>query len=128
MTGILKPRDMLTYPAPPCVWRVGPRGLPAREMFFGLISEVGQSLLCIQCFWRRKPGAHDIELALFFQRRGFDAAVFLGGITVNGGRRILGGSYPPFLEVAAVGAIGEKVARFFLQNLLSLTWAPGSQI
>lgn len=113
MDDIPQAQNMNGNSEPPCVWRSTPRGPSTSEIFLQLIAEIQQPLRCIQGLWRREPDGWGIELTAFFQGFGYDSAVLLGGIHGNGERRVLGGSCPPFLEVAVAKAIGEALAHHF---------------
>lgn len=111
MTVISELHDIAPYPALRCVWRKTPRGPSSSTMFHALIAEVDMPLVCIQCLWILEAEGVGIELTAFFKGRGRYSAILLGGIHGDGERRVLGGSCPPFLEVAIAKAIGEEVAR-----------------
>lgn len=96
--------------APRCEGRATARGPSASEMIHALIAQVDSPLVCIQCLWVREPAGYGVELTAFFGGPGCYSVVLLGGIHGDGERRVLGGSLPPFLEVAAVNAIGEEFA------------------
>lgn len=113
MTAISVPQNNATYLAPRCEGRATPRGPSASEMLHTLIAQVESPLACIQCQWIREPTGYGIELTAFFDGPGCYSVVLLGGVHGDGERRVLGGSLPPFLEVAAAQAIGDEFSRHY---------------
>ncbi len=113
MTEISEPRNSSPPPAPRCEGRATPRGPSASEMLRILIAVVDSPLVCIQCLWIREPEGYGIELTAFFEGQRCYSVVLFGGIHGNGERRVLGGSLPPFLEIAEAMAIGDEFSRCF---------------
>jgi hypothetical protein len=113
MTGISEPQINTTQLSPGCVGRITPRGPSASEMIHALIVQVDSPLVCIQCLWVHEPAGYGIELTAFFGGPECYSVVLLGGVHGDGERRVLGGSLPPFLEVAAAQAIGDEFSRHY---------------
>lgn len=97
----------------PSVWRTKPRGPTTLDTFHALIRAVDRPLRCIQCLWIMGPVGYGLEFTALFEGKGRHSALLLGGIHDDVERRVLGGTCPPFLEVAFAKSIGDELASHY---------------